>query len=127
VLVELRSGDVDRLRAAVHEVDAAGLEVRIAPASDEPAPAGQAVQVGVIGRDQPGIVHRVTGLLAALGANIEALDTQLAVAAHSGAPLFRMQVRLRLPPPVSIEQVQTALEEISAEVMVDISVSSSNT
>jgi glycine cleavage system regulatory protein len=36
-------------------------------------------------------------------------------------PLFNMEARLRLPPQLAVGAVQAALEEISAEIMVDIS------
>jgi glycine cleavage system regulatory protein len=119
VLVE--AGDVDALRAAVSAVDAQGLEVRIAPAVETSGPVGQLVAFSLVGQDQPGIVHQVTAVLSGLGANIEALDTRLSVEPHSGAPLFHLDARLRLPPPLQAEAVKTALEDISAEIMVAIS------
>jgi glycine cleavage system regulatory protein len=82
---------------------------------------GQLVAFSLVGQDQPGIVHQVTAVLSGLGANIEALDTRLSVEPHSGAPLFHLDARLRLPPPLQAEAVKTALEDISAEIMVDIS------
>jgi glycine cleavage system regulatory protein len=119
VLVE--TGDADALRAAVSAVDAHGLEVRIAPAVETSGPEGQAVAFSLVGQDQPGIVHQVTAVLSGLNANIEAFDTRMSVEAHSGAPLFHLDARLRLPPGLDGEAVKTALEDISAEIMVDIS------
>jgi glycine cleavage system regulatory protein len=121
VLVELEPGSVDRLRAAVLEVDAQGLEVRIAPAVEAPGVAGEVVQFSLVGQDRPGIVHQVTRILRDLDANIEAFDTRISVEPHSGAPLFHMEARLRLPPALGAEAVQAALEDISGEIMVDIS------
>jgi glycine cleavage system regulatory protein len=37
-------------------------------------------------------------------------------------PLFHMEAQLRLPPELQAGRVQAALQEISAEIMVDISV-----
>lgn len=121
VLVELDAGDIDRLRAAVAEVDAQGLEVRIAPTVETAEATGETVRFSVVGQDRPGIVHQVTGTLSGLDANIEAFDTRLSVEPHSGAPLFHMDAILRLPPQLSAEAVQAALEAISAEIMVDVS------
>jgi glycine cleavage system regulatory protein len=56
-----------------------------------------------------------------LDANIEAFDTHVSIEPHSGAQLFHMEARLRLPPKLTAQAVQAALEEISAEIMVDIS------
>jgi len=119
VLVE--TGDADALRAAVSAVDAQGLEVRIAPAVETTGPEGAAVAFSLVGQDQPGIVHQVTAVLSGVGANIEAFDTHMSVEPHSGAPLFNLNARLRLPPALTAEAVKTALEDISAEIMVDIS------
>lgn len=121
VLVELDTGSVEALRAAVREVDAQGLEVRISPAIEGAEAAGDVVQFSLVGQDRSGIVHQVTAVLSRLEANIEDFDTHISVEPHSGAPLFHMDARLRLPPALSAEAVQAALEEISAEIMVDIS------
>jgi glycine cleavage system regulatory protein len=120
VLVELDEGKVDALRAAVAAVDAQGLEVRIAPAVEASESAGEAIQLALVGQDRPGIVHQVTGVLSGLSANIETFDTRLSVEPHSGAPLFHMEARLRLPAGLSVATVQAALEDISGEIMVDI-------
>jgi glycine cleavage system regulatory protein len=124
VRVELATDGVERLRAAVRAVDAEGLEVRIAPAVEaaELAEAGgDAVHFSLVGQDQPGIVHQVTAVLSNLGVNIEAFDTRISAEPHSGAPLFHVDARLRLPAALAAGQVQAALEAISGEIMVDIS------
>src|SRR5688572_5230451 len=69
VLVELETDSVDLLRAAVRDVDAQGLEVRIAPAVEAPGAGGEAVQFSLVGQDRPGIVHQVTAILSGLQAN----------------------------------------------------------
>ncbi|MCY1648942.1 glycine cleavage system protein R [Caulobacter sp. SL161] len=122
VLVALDAGAVDALRAAVAEVDAQGLEVRIAPALETAPSAGETVAFSVVGQDRPGIVAQVTGVLSGLHANIETFETRLSVEPHSGAPLFHLDARLRLPSTLSTAAVQTALEDISGDIMVDVTV-----
>jgi len=121
VLVELDADRVAGLGSAVRAVDAQGLEVRIAPAVDGPGAVGEALHFSLVGQDRPGIVRQVTGILSGLDVNIETFDTQISAEPHSGAPLFHMAARLRLPPGLPASEVQAALEEISAEIMVDIS------
>jgi glycine cleavage system regulatory protein len=121
VLVELEAGDIERLRAAVSAVDAQGLEVRIAPAIEAPGGDGEALDFSLVGGDRLGIVDQVTSVLSGLGANIETFRTWISDEAYSGAPLFNMEARLRLPPDLPAGKVQGALENISAEIMVDIS------
>lgn len=126
VLVELETGDVDALRSAVRAVDAQGLDVRISPAIETTQAAGDTVQFSLVGQDRAGIVHQVTATLSRLDANIEDFDTHISEEPHSGAPLFHMEARLRLPSTLQAQTVQAALEEISAEIMVDISLTPSS-
>jgi glycine cleavage system regulatory protein len=121
VLVELEADSVDRLRSAVCAVDAQGLEVRIAPAVEAPGAAGEALHFGLVGQDRPGIVRQVTAVLTGLDTNIEMFKTWINAEAQSGVPLFHMEALLRLPPGLQASHVQAALENISAEIMVDIS------
>ena len=120
VLVELEADRVDKLRAAVRAVDAQGLDVRIAPAVEGPGAAGEALHFSLVGQDRPGIVRQVTAIMSGLDVNIETFDTRISAEPHSGAPLFHMEARLRLPVGLPAARVQAALEDISAEIMVDI-------
>lgn len=121
VLVALEAAGVDALKAAVQTVDAHGLEVRIAPAVEASDAVGEALLFNLVGQDRPGIVNEVTAALSGLGANIETFRTWIAAEPHSGAPLFNMEAHLRLPPGLQAAAVQAALEDISAEIQVDIS------
>jgi glycine cleavage system regulatory protein len=119
VLVE---GDAAALRAAAGAVDAEGLEVRVAPAMERAAgAAGETLEFSLVGQDRPGIVNQVTAAVSALGANIETFKTWLSKESHSGAALFHMAANLRLPEGLDAGRVQAALEAISGEIMVDIS------
>ena len=121
VLVEIEAGAVEALRAAVSTVDAHGLEVRIAPAVDVPAPAGgEQAHFTLVGQDRPGIVNQVTAVLTRLDANLETFNTWITSEPYSGLPLFHLEASLRLPPALTTGALQTALEDISAEIMVDI-------
>lgn len=120
VLVDLAADRVEGLNTAVRAVDAHGLEVRIAPAVDNAAPSGETPMFSLVGQDRPGIVNEVTAALSALGANIETFRTWISAEPHSGAALFNMEAHLRLPDSLKAAAVQAALEDISAEILVDI-------
>lgn len=122
VLVELDTDRAETLRTAVAAVDAQGLEVRVAPALATAAPAGEVLQLTLVGQDRPGIVDQVTAVLSGLAANIETFETWITAEPYSGAPLFNLDAKVRLPRALTADAVQAALEDISAEVMVDISV-----
>jgi len=121
VLVELDGAAVDGLRAAIGVVDAHGLEVRIAPALEADGAEGEALDFSLVGQDQPGIVNQVTTVMSGLGANIETFKSWISSEPYSGAPLFHMRARLRLPADLKATEVQSALEDISGEIMVDVS------
>ena len=121
VLVELQADGVDGLYSAASAVDAQGLEVRVAIAIEGSHANDEVFEFGLVGQDRPGIVRQVTAVLSGLEANIEAFKTWVAAEPHSGVPLFHMDARLQLPPGLQAHKVQAALEDISAEIMVDIS------
>jgi glycine cleavage system regulatory protein len=108
--------------ALLSAVDAHGLEVRIVPAVKSLGATGEALEFSLVGQDRPGIVNQVTEVLSRLDANIETFETRVTEEPHSGAALFHMETRLRLPVALEADDVRSALEEISAEIMVDISV-----
>jgi glycine cleavage system regulatory protein len=120
VLVEIESDQVEALRATVRSVDASGLTVQVAPARAGSTAEGEVLRLSVVGQDRPGIVRQVTAALSGLSVNIEAFETRLSTGAHSGAPLFHVDARLRLPPGLAADAVQDALEAISGEIMVDV-------
>jgi glycine cleavage system regulatory protein len=70
-------------------------------------------------------VREVTAALAPLEVNIEDLVTSTENSAWSGERLFRATARLSLPAQVSLDQVQDALEAISAEIIVDLTFNAS--
>ncbi len=124
VLVGLTADGVEGLRSAVREVDAQGLAVRIAPAVEALGADGEAFDFALVGQDQPGIVNQVTAVLSGLNANIETFRSWIGAEPHSGVPLFNIAASLRLPRDLAADRVRAALEDISAEIMVDIALTS---
>ncbi len=123
VLVDLPPEKVEALRSAVQAVDSHGLEIRIAPALEAAEAQGDEILFSLVGQDRPGIVHQVTAVLTDLQVNIEAFDTRISSEPYSGGALFHLDARLRLPAGLTTDAVQDALEAISGEIMVDISLS----
>ncbi len=122
VLVELDAAALPSLEAEVRKVDASGLRVSVVAADQETLSSGDTLTVELVGQDHPGIVREVTAVLATLGVNIDSLTTSTEHGAWSGEPLFRAEARVTLPQGVDRDKVQAALEAISGEVMVDITV-----
>jgi len=122
VLVEIAPGDLPALDAAVRAIDPAMLSVSMTEAIAVPPPAGTLLAVELVGADRPGIVSEVTAVLAGLGANIETIETSAAAGAWSGERLFRAAIALRVPGDQDEDSVRAALEAISGEIMVDLTV-----
>ena len=59
------------------------------------SPAGDPWSVSVYGADQPGIVHRITTVLAEAGANIVGLETR--VIGDADRPVYAMLLEVTLP------------------------------
>lgn len=122
VLVEVPAARLPDLEARLRKADAAGLQVSLvdAPAPPEP-PAGRLVALELVGQDRPGIVREVTAALAGRKVNIEDFATELAHGSWSGERLFRATASLRVPPAVALDSLRETLERLSAELMVDLS------
>jgi glycine cleavage system transcriptional repressor len=65
--------------------------------------------------DQPGIVARLTNLLREHGVNIEDLVAHQDSAAFAGSPLFVTEMRLTVPPSVSVRKLRAGLETLCNE------------
>lgn len=121
VLVEIDAEELPGFEQAIRGVDAVGLQVALVPAGEEPQSGGAMLSLELVGQDRPGIVREVTGVLAGLDVNIEDFVTRTENGAWSGERLFRANARLSIPAGVTSDEVQTALEAISGEIMVDFS------
>lgn len=113
----------DRLAADLPRVGRdAGLTLTVIPHGPAPAKptGGVPFRLKTYSSDQPGIVHRVTDLLRAHGANIEELETRQESAAFAGTPLFTMELRLTVPPSVPVRKVRAELEALCDKLNCDV-------
>jgi glycine cleavage system transcriptional repressor len=69
----------------------------------------------VTGVDRPGIVQRVTAVLAGRGVNVASLESRLEFAAESGTPMFILEAALQIPSALALadlrRELATACEE----------------
>lgn len=79
------------------------------------------VTLEVVGNDQPGIVSRISEAIADRGINMEELETACISAPMSGTAMFKAHAILYLPAEIRIRELQSHLEEIASDLMVDIS------
>ena len=83
------------------------------------SPPGERWTVAVYGADRPGIVHRVTSLLAGAGVNIVDLDTR--VIGDDERPVYAMVLDVSLPPGLDGAELTTRLQALAGELGVDCS------
>jgi glycine cleavage system transcriptional repressor len=71
------------------------------------------------GVDRPGIVARVTAVLAARRINVAALDSRVTYAPLSGTPLFQLEAQLQVPSEVALTALRSQLARVCDEENLD--------
>lgn len=75
----------------------------------------------IIGQDRPGIVREISAALARAGVNVEEFSSDVTSGAMSGEQLFKASARLQLPEGCDVAALKKKLEEIAADLLVDVS------
>ena len=119
--VDVDQSQAEALTTAIEALASAGLESVVHADAVESAPSkSPLVHLSLVGQDRPGIVREISRVLAAQGVNVEELRTECRRAANSGQELFQADAQLRLPAGVSANSLREALEQVAADMMVDI-------
>lgn len=128
-MMVLVAGDrpvMDRIAADLDVLgQRAGLQTDFRPAAREGA-AGRAsgaaampYRLTATALDQSGLVHRIAHLLRNMNINIESMDTRLAAAPYTGAPVFEMEVIMSVPRGVPLQQLRQKLGALCDELNID--------
>ncbi|HVX85539.1 MAG TPA: ACT domain-containing protein [Phycisphaerae bacterium] len=98
-----------------------GLHLSITPqaAPAKPIP-GIPFKLKTYSLDQPGLVHRVSEVLRTHGVNIEDLAARQESAPFAGDPLFIMEMRLTVPPTVTVKALRADLEAVCDQLNADL-------
>lgn len=118
-LVDVPSDSVEALRADLAGLSAT-VEVGVKDAAAPATSAGRRLVLHLVGHDQPGIVRQITEALATRGVSIEQLATATFEAPMAGGLLFEADAVLTAPEGVAVEELQTDLESLARELMVDL-------
>lgn len=120
--VDVEESRAKELTTAIQTLTAAGLESMVCAEPIVAAPSDSpVVRLSLVGQDRPGIVREISRVLAAHGVNVEELSTECRRAANSGQEIFQADAKLRLPAGFSVELLRVALEQVAADMMVDLS------
>jgi glycine cleavage system transcriptional repressor len=78
----------------------------------------------ISGVDRPGIVARVTSVLAARRINVAALESRVSYAPLSGTPLFSLDAQLQVPSEVALTTLRNELGRVCDEENLDFQLDS---
>jgi glycine cleavage system transcriptional repressor len=85
-------------------------------------PRGLPYIIESVSLDTPGIVLAITRVLRSHGINIEELESMAEAAPLSGAPLFRMRIRINITPGARLSALKEDLAKTAEEHDLDIAV-----
>lgn len=63
-------------------------------------------QVSVVSMDHPGIVHNISDFLSSRNLNIEEIETKTYPAAHTGTPMFSLEMTISIPADSSVRSLR---------------------
>ncbi len=118
--VSVSKQNADALTAALQALSGEWKLVIEQVDSEEGADQARTVELTLVGNDRPGIVREISHALAVLSINVEQLNTECAPAPMSGAPLFRTKAMLRVPQEMELEELQTELERLADDLIVEL-------
>jgi glycine cleavage system regulatory protein len=119
--VEVATDQSASLTAAIKALQSRGLDsIVCTDLSQVTTATGTTARLDLMGLDQPGIVRKISQVLAAQGVNVEELSTECIAAPNTGQTLFHATALLRLPSGMEITTMRTALEQVAADLMVDL-------
>ncbi len=120
VRVALPDAQVAPLQGALRSL--AHLQISTAASSTDTVAEGRTLLLALVGHDRIGIVREVTQVLARHAVNVEKLTTYTASAPMSAETLFHASAELRAAPALDARALKTELENLSDDLMVDISI-----
>lgn len=82
-------------------------------------------QLELVGQDRPGIIHKLSSVLAQLNVNVDELETEVVEASMSGEHLFKASIRIEVSAADDADAIADALEAIANELIVDIELAES--
>jgi glycine cleavage system regulatory protein len=120
--VQVPEESVEPMTRALRELESNQLSVVVnRGASPEVSDSGRtALNLEVIGHDRPGIISKITRVLAGFKINVQELETERLSAPMSGEMMFQARARITLPKSCKEHDLQAELEFIASDLMVEL-------
>ena len=110
----------DSMLTQLNELATEGLQVTIKDAHETQPTPTSTHQLEVVGSDREGIVRDISEVLARHQINVEELTTEFSEAPMSSTPLFKATARLSIREHIDTDVIQSDLEEIAHDLMIEI-------
>lgn len=119
--VEISAAKKSALLATLQKISTDGLQIVVRDDAPISVVSGQQTKLELVGSDRPGIVRDITSALARANVNVEEFSSELISAPMSGETLFKASARLQLPENCNLAALKKDLEQIAADLLVDVS------
>jgi glycine cleavage system regulatory protein len=123
LLVEVPDDEADALVADLAALEGVGLQVTLERTDVHRTRPSLRLHLDLLGADHPGIVAEISAALAGRGIGIDELTTDVREAPMAGGMLFEARAVLEAPPGTGMEALQSVLEALADELMVEIRLS----
>jgi glycine cleavage system transcriptional repressor len=122
VLISGEGGNLVKVGRDYREIETdTGLAISIkTPSTRNPPESFLPYKLTASCMDHPGIVYQISGVLSAMGVNIESMETKTYSAPVSGTPIFQLEADLAVPIRTNINQLRERFAEIQREENIDI-------
>jgi methionyl-tRNA formyltransferase len=111
----------DAFVEALHKLESAGLQVKVARTDAAPIAAGKRMlKLELVGPDRPGIVRLLSTSLAERGVSIEDLHTEIVSKLEAEHHVFKVRALLVAPASLADDTLRSMLETLAGELMLDV-------
>lgn len=121
LLASVPSEEAEACVEELHQLKSQGLHVTAHISGENPSFENtHEYRLALVGNDRRGIVHDITTVLTKHRVNILNLETMAEGASMGGGDLFKARADLVVPASADLDVLESELEEIANELMVDI-------
>ena len=122
VCIGIAEAKLEALKKELSALPGLRITAEVADSGEAPAekPTGRRLKLSLVGHDRIGIVREVSQVLARHAVNVEDLSTHTASAPMSAEILFHATADLTASPTLDTRALTSDLEQISNDLMVDI-------
>lgn len=128
-MIALFTGGPPQLASVEREIAELGRELELTtqfkptmagPDARRPETPQIAYRLHAVSIDHPGIVHKVTHVLAKHGVNVARLDTSLSNAPVTGTPVFSLELEIEIPATIPVGSLRSELRELGDRENIDL-------